>query len=241
MLIVCLGYYNADTFLNGIDNASVGDPSLPKNTIVTVGYSIWALFIFSLAICVLICVPVALSFLKLSGNMTNVGSNSIAISAACHVSPEAKAGVKPPTILLTEGSIVPLTSQLKAMFTTYLPLLNVDLSDNSYDKGDNGGVVGWRGGRQAAEECNTTRDDETEVEKLLMKDSITSMRTQYSRGQITKEDLYEKISQRKIRWGVIRMPSAFYREYLSDQRYNHLGFGVEGEKVFLPRYGELYA
>ncbi|KAI0193908.1 hypothetical protein F4808DRAFT_475203 [Astrocystis sublimbata] len=62
------------------------DPTLPPNTNVSVGYSVTSLIVLVSVTSVLITVPIILSFRRLPSNITHPGSNSLAISAACHSS-----------------------------------------------------------------------------------------------------------------------------------------------------------
>lgn len=166
------------------------DSSLPDDTFVIIGYSVWALLGLLVFCCVLICVPVFLSIAKLPGDTVNVGSNSIAISAACHVS------------------------------QVYMP------------EEDRPGI------QTHSEACG---GDELEMSQINPDGSIAPLCTQYSAGEMTKEDWLRKISQSRIRWGVIRMPPGFYQEYDCTEPYEHLGFGVEGEEISPPQHGKLYA
>lgn len=238
-LILFQGYYNSYTW------GTPQDPSLPDGTVVAVGYSSWALLVLIVLSCVLVCLPVALSLLKLPGDIVNVGSNSIAISAACHVSPEANAlKDEPSTVSPPQSSRASLVSQFEVAPPQYSPLRSVYLPNSTIHSGDRvEDLIGkdeWPAYPMSSSAAAFSGDD-IEMKQLIKKDSMVSMRTEYSRGKMTKEDLFETISQSKIRWGVIRMPADFYREYDSPEPYEHLGFGVEGEEIPPPQRGNLYA
>ncbi|KAI0843705.1 hypothetical protein F5Y06DRAFT_255622 [Hypoxylon sp. FL0890] len=94
------GYYGTYYFLS---EAKV-DPSLPQNTTVAVGYSLYSLMALLIASCVLIPIPILLSLKRLPSNMINVGNNSFALSAACHVSKLSHA-VRPPNNSTESSSI----------------------------------------------------------------------------------------------------------------------------------------
>ncbi|KAI1412406.1 hypothetical protein F5Y13DRAFT_180178 [Hypoxylon sp. FL1857] len=87
------GYYGTSHFVNGTES----DPSLPPDTTVVVGYSLYSLLVLLIASCVLIFIPILLSAKRLPPNMVNIGNNSFALSAACHVSKLSYA-VKSPKI-----------------------------------------------------------------------------------------------------------------------------------------------
>jgi hypothetical protein len=221
---------------------------------VALGFSMQALLVLIIVSCVLICVPIALSFQKLPGDIVNVGSNSILISAACHVSPEANVatdfdasspGYSPPG-----SSRVSLASKFEVAPPAYSPLRSVGGPHG--DDGDYGEASDWvgggaGGGRRTSHQARgsvsgaSPGGEGIEMQQLITRGSIISMRSEYSKGQLTKEALFEKISQSKIRWGVIRMPPDFYKDYDSADPYEHLGFGVEGEEVLPPQYGKSYA
>jgi hypothetical protein len=186
------------------------DSTLPDNTTVGVGYSVWALLALLLATCVLVCVPIALSYQKLPGDMVIVGCNSLAISASCHVSPVDNAMANGNLPHDPPGNSRPvLASKFKAVLPPYFTSSSL-------------GVLG---------------NDEIEMNELVRRDSMASRDNE---GKM-KEGILEKVSQSKIRWGVIKMPADFYEEYDSNEPYGHLGFGVQGEEITPPRYDELYA
>lgn len=83
--------------------------------------------------------------------------------------------------------------------------------------------------------------DGIEMRRLLTENSQVTLRAQHSRGRLTTKNFFEKISQSKIRWGVIKMTPDFYKEYGTERGYGHLSFGVEEEKVLPPVNGKYYA
>lgn len=76
------GYFGTSGFIAG----GQVDLSLPANTAIAVGYSGYSLLVLIIISCVLIIVPFFLSWKRLPSNMVNIGSNSLALSAACHAS-----------------------------------------------------------------------------------------------------------------------------------------------------------
>ncbi|KAI0193909.1 hypothetical protein F4808DRAFT_475205 [Astrocystis sublimbata] len=77
------GFYHAYYY---VERNEEYDPTLPPNTNVSVGYSVTSLIVLVSVTSVLITVPIILSFRRLPSNITHPGSNSLAISAACHSS-----------------------------------------------------------------------------------------------------------------------------------------------------------
>lgn len=234
-LMLSQGYYNKDTFYDGSKFQKDQAVSLPDDMVVAVGYSAWTLLALLITICLLICVPIVLSLSRLPGDIGNVGNSSIAISAACHVSPGATVAVeKPPNTLAPQNSRAS-TPQGSA---DSLPQ-NSNRLRSADDVDDEGSTLG--GSQQTLQARNIVDDDGIEMERLLTSGSSINLRAQVSRGELTRNELLEKISQSKIRWGIIRMPDEFYKKYPSSQPYEHLGFGVEGEDILPPQYGQLYA
>ncbi|OTA91025.1 hypothetical protein M434DRAFT_33071 [Hypoxylon sp. CO27-5] len=99
------GYYGTSNFISG---AKV-DSSLPPNTAIAVGYSLYSLMTLLIASCVLILIPILPSLKRLPPNMVNIGNNSFALSAACHVSKLSHA-VKPPESAAARSSTEPSRS-----------------------------------------------------------------------------------------------------------------------------------
>jgi hypothetical protein len=170
---------------------------------------------------VLVFVPAALAFLRVPSDVLNVGSNSIAISAACHVSPKARATSDDVSASPPESSRASLTSSLEETHSEYSLPLSASLHNDGSDCGES---LAWGGGRQAS--YHVHGDDLIEMTELI---------------KLTENGLLEQISQSKIRWGVIRMPAEFYNEYDCAEPYEHLGFGVEGDEISSPQYGKYYA
>ncbi|KAI1354006.1 hypothetical protein F5Y01DRAFT_322260 [Xylaria sp. FL0043] len=62
-------------------------------------------------------------------------------------------------------------------------------------------------------------------------------------GCMTKDEIdLERVAQSRLRWGVIRMPSDWYRQHnLDPESAGHLGFGTVEDAVAAPLWGHLYA
>ncbi|TGJ83976.1 hypothetical protein E0Z10_g4817 [Xylaria hypoxylon] len=80
-VIVSFGGYLKSHY-NEIDS----QPGLPEDSAVVIGYSPISLIVVLIVTTTLVTIPIILSFKKLPPNMVTVGSNSLAISAACHAS-----------------------------------------------------------------------------------------------------------------------------------------------------------
>ncbi|KAI1276354.1 hypothetical protein F5Y07DRAFT_408502 [Xylaria sp. FL0933] len=59
---------------------------------------------------------------------------------------------------------------------------------------------------------------------------------------VNKDEInLERVAQSRLRWGVIRMPSDWYRQHLGPESAGHLGFGTVEDAVAAPLWGHLYA
>ncbi|KAJ4256234.1 hypothetical protein NW762_009313, partial [Fusarium torreyae] len=82
-------YYSSS--LAGAAATTTGDSiKLTDIAFIAIGYSTVAGLITVIVFAVIICIPLLLSFRKLPGDMVVVGSNSLAIAAACHVSKSSR-------------------------------------------------------------------------------------------------------------------------------------------------------
>ncbi|KAI3316543.1 hypothetical protein HD806DRAFT_527808 [Xylariaceae sp. AK1471] len=210
------------------------DASLPPNTSVTVGYSVLSLLTLMVVSVALIFVPIVLSLKRLPANSINVGSNSLALSAACHASrllhdTKNEAGipvdvVEPPSphsqILLPPQSEIP-----------------------------RGGDGEEDGGFESRMNDNTTTAEMQAMMGLkssgsnLFPNSLISEQAS-SEVELGREQMgrsLRKLAQSKIRWGVIKMPPEWYIEYAGNGPVEHIGFGSEEDMVSSPVSGHFYA
>ncbi|OTA98823.1 hypothetical protein M426DRAFT_101648 [Hypoxylon sp. CI-4A] len=230
------GYFGTDLFVD----QSMADPSLPANTAVAVGYSGWSLLGMLVTACVLILVPIILSWKRLPENMVNIGSNSLAISAACHVSPLSHAVVKD-----TKGF-----SESPSSFMFDLPA-----TPRSPERSRP--VLGGHHDSYAYESVG---NDNIEMGKLRTVSSMSSARLSPQMSSSSKQLLparssedsvgieeeqggpFTKLARSKIRWGVVKMPPEWHDEYDGEASdVGHLSFGVKEDDVQPPEVGESYA
>ncbi|KAI0596323.1 hypothetical protein F4775DRAFT_314811 [Biscogniauxia sp. FL1348] len=186
---------------------------------------------------VLIFVPALLGLKRLPPNITNPGSNSLALSAACHCSPlsyavtgKAKLPDSPTT---TSPSPSPTPSFARPP-SSYLPVGSG--SSNSYaETGDLATSQTFEmqtlGGSSSS--LSASRQDDYEDEDV---------EDEEERGST-----FARLARSEIRWGVVRMPPEWHAEYDGggggggDGPVGHLGFGVEEDGVGDPVVGRLYA
>ncbi|KAI6083546.1 hypothetical protein F4821DRAFT_271700 [Hypoxylon rubiginosum] len=195
------------------------DPSLPPSTGIAVGFSSYALLAMLIVSCLLIIIPVLLSLKRLSPNMVDVGNNSFALAAACHVSglTHAAAANRPehlrvpdttdsssaldyfPTAFDTNPAIDIEMQQLR---TTHLPPSRQSLASERLGSD------------------RTLEDDSSDSEEW---------------------SLFRKLARSKIRWGVVQMPPEWYTDFDHESFIEHLSFGVEEDNVQSPVSGRMYA
>ncbi|KAI1140191.1 hypothetical protein F5Y05DRAFT_403222 [Hypoxylon sp. FL0543] len=230
------GYFGTDSFVG--DNLI--DPSLPPNTAIAVGYSSWSLLGLLVSSCVLVLVPIVLGLKRLPPNMVNVGSNSLALSAACHVSPLSHA-VKPRRNSLASKSPSPATSKFDLPLSPQSPMRpRTVLAGEAYS------YEGIEMQRLSPVSNVTTRQSSQlslSSKRLLpdrergSEDSVSSGEDQQGGG-----GPFTRLARSKIRWGVVTMPPEWHAEYDSEAGpVGHLSFGVEEDDVRPPEPGELYA
>jgi hypothetical protein len=190
--------------------------------VVAVGYSIWALLALIIFSCILVCIPVALALLKLPGEIVNVGCNSFAISAACHVPSEGKFAAE-----AAKSASLASDSTLVLPAYTSPTRCSVEL-----DQDDGAGGGPWARG----DGVGSAGHDSDCIEMLPLSQEDGN-------SPLIMEEVLELVSQSRIRWGVVQMPPDFYSEYhcAESAQYEHLGFGVEGEDITLPVHGNYYA
>ena len=81
VLVMEGGYVDTRNSMEGKAN----EAGLSEDVAMTIGYSLRAMVVTLVLGVLAICVPIALGMKRLHGEMPVVGSNSMAISAACHV------------------------------------------------------------------------------------------------------------------------------------------------------------
>ncbi|RYP61866.1 hypothetical protein DL771_009985 [Monosporascus sp. 5C6A] len=208
--ICVIGYFAS------LSSGSADDPSLPPTTVTEVGYSVWSLFILMVTCLILICIPVVLSLKRLPIDIVNVGSNSLAISAACHVSPLSYAVQKSPVLDIPSSS----ESDLFPARCVAMELRNWAGVDG-YDD-DRGGI-----------HLHKTPDRVSSKHSLISK-------TAGEEDVYADEGVFVKLSRSKLRWGVVKMPPSWY-EFDGEVQVEHLSFGVREDGVSSPVPGHWYA
>ncbi|KAK9782413.1 hypothetical protein SCAR479_00756 [Seiridium cardinale] len=232
------GYFG--TFQQG-----ASDTSLPEGTVISVGYSVYALLGMLIVSVILICIPIGLACQKLPAGSVSVGSNSIAISAACHVSPLSKVAnrarsssrdreTSPSSSSSSSLSSGHIPSRLEVAPAPYSPVGNVaEPSDSDFRA---------RYNHRLHAPYSVGDGDSVEMVDFISRTSQTSLRGSSKLLLPTREGIYEQLARSRIRWGVVKMPSDFYREFETEVPVrSSMIFGVLEDHVATPVYMRPYA
>lgn len=179
------------------DYFQVYNPTGPFGSSMAVGYSTKSLFTM-MALCIfLTLLPPIFGFIPLPPNTVVVGSNSLAIAAACQVSP--------------------LVGQNQSQLWT---------------------------SRQDA----TAAHEDDEIELRHLSSPNVSLLTCHDRRSGSHHDEEEwkatllRVSQSKIKWGVVKMPSSWAQQFSGlDAPVEHISFGLPEDDVQQPVVGNWYA
>ncbi|KAI1120426.1 hypothetical protein F5Y10DRAFT_258367 [Nemania abortiva] len=218
------GFYGTDSFNTPYGDG--GDPSLPANTAVAVGYSLTSLVVLIIVSSVLVTIPPILAFKRLPSNMTQPGSNSLAISAACHSSAISRASKE---LATTQDSSL---SRFELMPLSYAPVRtcsSVDLDIDLSSRRSSG-----KNSLRTPGSHSTLRSWFSENRTVGKEDGDGD------EDEDTTRNPLRRLAQSKIRWGVISMPAEWYDEYGHDDPVEHLGFGAEEDKPKDPVPGHMY-
>ncbi|KAI0436193.1 hypothetical protein F4803DRAFT_543152 [Xylaria telfairii] len=186
-------------------------PGLPEDSVVVIGYSPISLLVVLIVSSILITIPIIVGSKKLPSDMVVVGANSMAISAACHAS---------------------CLSQ--AMSDTHTQ------SSNTND----GGIcerTTSEGMMEVRQRQNRERTWHADMESVsMLADYSTESRAGNNINFTNNLDVLGKIARSRIRWGVVEMPSEWYKIILRDEEVGHLSFGVKEDEVLPPEPGRWY-
>ncbi|GAW25293.1 hypothetical protein SAMD00023353_0401920 [Rosellinia necatrix] len=224
------GYFSTPFF-----NRSWGvtsDPSLPDYTAVSIGYSLLSLLVLIIVSIALVTIPLILTRKILPSNITLPGSNSLAISAACHASTVSQASRESAT--MDDSSLSSQPENMPSSYTptrTYSPInSDIDLrsqrsprKNSLWKPGSRSTMRSWfsekrRVGDDDGDGVDDDDDDDDDAQSPL-----------------------KRLAQSRLRWGVISMPAEWYSEYDHDGPVEHLGFGGEEEQPRDPVPGHMYA
>lgn len=171
----------------------------PFNSFMAVGFSTKSIFTMLTLSITLVFVPPIFGFLTLPSNTVVVGSNSLAIAAACQVSP---------LVGQNQSQNQPRISHQESM---------VD-----------------------------QQDDEMELHHLMEPSPSLLARDDQASESRNDEEVWKdkllRVSQSKIKWGVVKMPSSWEEQFnRRDIAVEHISFGLPEDDVQQPIVGHWYA
>lgn len=193
------------------------------------GSAILALFIISSVLCISLAL---FSLRKLSGDMVSGGTNSLVMSAACHVpaiAMRSKSLSARRSDAASRSSItVRSTRSGASSISSYQQVPSLEGVDivpegpiSPYHFSGKTEPSGTFGKQQEAEE-----DEEQLLSEVVAGDEETT--------------LLEEVATSKIRWGAIPAAPDILDRVVTDEVVLHLGFGTEDHNVQPPCEGSLY-
>ncbi|KAI0965357.1 hypothetical protein F4678DRAFT_476639 [Xylaria arbuscula] len=210
------GYFGTDFFSSVPFDR---DTTLPANTSVAVGYSSTSLLVLIIVWSIMVLIPLYLASKMWPSKITQPGSNSLAISAACHSSTIPR----PPRTLAIADDTIP---------ESYAPVslrssvdLGIDSSHQLSPAENRAGILDeiryWFSETRAPGKVDYGAEEQGDD------DQCSPLR---------------RLARSKVRWGVIEMPAEWYSEYDDiDGVVEHLGFGAEEDEPSDPIPGHMYA
>ena len=223
-IFLLLGYYWLSDDLNSKLVRSGAGTGLSDDAFVGIGYSTIALLAIFVSAIVLAVIPFILASRTIKGSMPLGGSNSMVISAACHVP--------------VREEMPPAGSPRGSSETTTAEQQSVSPAENEND--------------QATYNTLNLRQNSVpgtfEMEQLLSSnDPISSdncnneVDENCTEMAVDSERYLLDVSQKFIRWGAVETPSSLNQQY-TDQGdvIGHLSFGTREHGLQEPVYGNWY-
>ncbi|KAJ9150393.1 hypothetical protein NKR23_g3661 [Pleurostoma richardsiae] len=215
------GYYSVESYGEPIPEAAVVGTGLSDDAYVGIGYSTMALLALFLIACVLAVIPFVICSRRIKGPMVLGASNSLVISAACHVPvPEqVPSSVEIKTKQGNEYQQVSMKDPERTAVALETPNSREVTERGSYEMQH---LLGPETTSTAASGTIPSASDEEEENDDKS----------YTLSQVTTVPL---------RWGVVKMPASFYEQYAYlDSRIGHLSFGAKEHGVEEPVDGHWY-
>lgn len=209
------------------------------------------LSILTAVLVLLFFVPIFLSFTRIPADMVNIGSNSLALSAACHVSPLSYAVTeKRMSTMEAAAKKDPSSSTTSLLDTTRSRGRSTSISPYADDVGSPPPAYHRskahddieRGGKDD-KGFELRRLPTFELRRELLKSRATADEGLFHADSHGSGVALVNVARSKIRWGVVRMPQDWYEQFDHDHErpVEHLGFGVEEDNVAPPIPGRWYA
>lgn len=197
------------------------------------GQAFLILFIISGVLCVL---PVLFSFRKSPGDMVSGGTNSLVISAACHVS---VMGRKTTTRRISGDSRTG-------------PGTSANMAERASDRGTSSTLTD--GQRVSMSSVDVSIEEPRIADDLTT--GIPLERLEQHEGEEDEErllpdmtpeeseehelSLLQEVATSKVRWGAVALRPDMSQGLEAEETVMHLGFGTEEDDVQLPQEDHLY-
>lgn len=193
------------------------------------GSAILALFVLSSVLCISLAL---FSLRKMSGDMVCGGTNSMVMSAACHV-PAITTRVKSPSSRTSEAasrSSVNLRSP-SPVVSSVLSYQQVP-SMEGVDIVPDGVLSPYHFLGKTEPSATLGKQQEAEEDELQLLSGTVA--------EDEEKDLLEEVATSRIRWGAIPADPSVLDGLETDEVVLHLGFGTEDHNVQPPCDGHLY-
>lgn len=215
------GYYSSG---DGNDEIFVERYGLSSDAYIGIGFSSGAILLVLCIAILLLFIPIILAWRKYKGVMVVAGANSMVISAACHVSiASVPPGDAVPAVTATSSP----ASARDAFKATGVSVSTDDMEMRNLLSPP---TLSPPAGQQNLKVQNEHRGH-AEYDLVSEGDESPEMQMRI------------RMSQSKLRWGVVRMPAEFGERLYQDvgEEVGHLAFGIKEQNVVTPEEGRWYA
>lgn len=193
------------------------------------GSAILALFVLSSVLCIALAL---FSLRKMSGDMVSGGTNSLVMSAACHVPAIATRGKSPSARTSEAASRSSVTLRSASLGASSISSCQQVPSIEGVDIVPDGALSPYHFSGKTEPSVTFGKQQEAEDdEQQLLSGAV---------AQDEEKDLLEEVATSRIRWGAIPASPSILDGLDTDEVVLHLGFGTEDHNVQPPCDGHLY-
>lgn len=193
------------------------------------GSAILALFVLSSVLCIALAL---FSFRKMSGDMVSGGTNSMVMSAACHVPAVAARGKSPSAQTSGAASRSSVTLRSAGLGASSISSYQQVPSIEGVDIVPDGVLSPYHFSSETAPSGTFGKQQEAEEDELQLLSGAVA--------EDEEKDLLEEVATSRIRWGAISAIPSVLDGLETDEIVLHLGFGTEDHNVQPPCDGHLY-
>lgn len=190
------------------------------------GSAILTLFVISSVLCISLAL---FSFRKVPGDMVSGGTNSLVISAACHV-PAISMGNRP--LSARQSETASRSGSFKSPETSSISLCRQGLSIEGVDIVPEGPRSPYHFSLKGEPSSLFGQQQEAEEDEQQLLSGVVA--------EDEEKALLEEVATSKIRWGAIPANPGILEGIVTEEAVLHLGFGTEDHNVQPPCDGRLY-